>query len=113
MSDVRTLLAEADWTERERRHVARAEPIVAPRRERARTGRTHPVWDFLFTYYSYKPTQLLRWHPGYGMRLAGAAATLGADGLAGLREDEEAFQLGRPLRSSRNSWPTRPSLPPS
>ena len=32
------------------------------------------MWDFLFTYYSLRPRQLLRWHPGYGVALAGAAA---------------------------------------
>ena len=27
--------------------------------------------DFLFTYYSFRPAQLLRWHPGFGTVLAG------------------------------------------
>ena len=27
--------------------------------------------DFLFTYYSFRPAQLRRWHPGYGVVLAG------------------------------------------
>ena len=35
----------------------------------------HPVHDFLFTYYSQRPAQLRRWHPGYGVALAGAAST--------------------------------------
>ncbi|MBY6410152.1 3-methyladenine DNA glycosylase [Rhodococcus sp. BP-252] len=41
--------------------------------ERAR-GATHPVLDFLFTYYSFKPGHLRRWNPGYGVVLAGDAA---------------------------------------
>jgi hypothetical protein len=32
------------------------------------------VWDFLFSYYRLRPRQLRCWHPGYGMRLAGAEA---------------------------------------
>jgi len=32
-------------------------------------GRKHPVEDFLFEYYSYRPGQLLRWHPGLGFAL--------------------------------------------
>ena len=32
------------------------------------------MWDFLFTYYSLKPRQLRRWHPGYGVALAGESA---------------------------------------
>lgn len=35
-------------------------------------GQTHPVEDFLFTYYSFKPGQLARWHPGAGTVLQGA-----------------------------------------
>lgn len=34
----------------------------------------HPVEDFLFTYYTQKPGQLYRWHPGPGVVLAGAGA---------------------------------------
>ena len=34
-------------------------------------GVTHPVHDFLFTYYSQRPAALRRWHPGYGVALAG------------------------------------------
>jgi hypothetical protein len=34
----------------------------------------HPVWDFLFTYYSLRPRQLRIWHPGFGVALGGAAA---------------------------------------
>lgn len=29
----------------------------------------HPVDDFLFEYYPYRPGQLLRWHPGLGYAL--------------------------------------------
>ncbi len=42
----------------------------APRR--SGRGEKHPVEDFLFTYYSYKPSVLRRWHPGAGVELAGA-----------------------------------------
>lgn len=30
--------------------------------------------DFLFEYYSYRPGQLARWHPGFGLTLAGREA---------------------------------------
>jgi hypothetical protein len=45
--------------------------------ERARRGERHPVEDFLFTYYSYRPAQLRRWSPGIGVVLAGAVSDLG------------------------------------
>lgn len=35
---------------------------------------THPVWGFLFTYYSLRPGPLRVWHPGYGVTLLGSAA---------------------------------------
>ncbi|MGJ6124138.1 3-methyladenine DNA glycosylase [Mycolicibacterium sp. Y3] len=71
MSDV---LDEAEWTARERRHTDRVDRLLGPHRTRAQTGQSHPVWDFLFTYYSFRPRQLARWHPGYGTALDGAAA---------------------------------------
>lgn len=69
-----TVLAEADWTARERRHADRVETFLAPHSERARRGEAHPVWDFLFTYYSLKPRQLRRWNPGFGVALSGRSA---------------------------------------
>ncbi|MFC6257504.1 3-methyladenine DNA glycosylase, partial [Kocuria oceani] len=67
------VLSRADWEPRadahERRAAAHADPFVA-RRHR---GAKHPVEDFLFTYYTLKPAQLKRWHPGTGTVLLDAA----------------------------------------
>jgi hypothetical protein len=53
---------------------------IAPHLSRRRTATPHPVEDFLFTYYSYRPARLRRWHPGAGVVLAGAdPAELGPD----------------------------------
>jgi hypothetical protein len=41
------------------------------------------VHDFLFSYYSQRPAQLLRWHPGYGVALEEAPEY---DGLKGYSE---------------------------
>lgn len=62
----------AEWLERETRHQQRADALTAEHRERAARGEKHPVWDFLFTYYSYKPAVLRKWHPGAGVVLAEA-----------------------------------------
>jgi hypothetical protein len=59
----------AQWQAHERAHAERADALTAGRRARAARGATHPVEDFLFTYYSYKPAQLRRWHPGAGVEL--------------------------------------------
>jgi hypothetical protein len=45
-------------------HRARLAPYVEPHLARRDAGIKHPVHDFLFTYYSQRPAQLLRWHPG-------------------------------------------------
>jgi hypothetical protein len=68
-----TVLAEAEWRALEAEHHERADALTAGRRHRAARGQTHPVDDFLYTYYSYKPSVLRRWHPGAGIRLHGAA----------------------------------------
>jgi hypothetical protein len=68
------LLHEADWLDRERMHQNRVDDFCEPHRRRARAGEAHPVWDFLFTYYSLRPRQLRVWHPGFAVTLTGAAA---------------------------------------
>ena len=68
------------WRPLAEAHATRLAPYVEPHLARRRAGEQHPVHDFLFTYYSQRPAQLLRWHPGFGVRLADAAAY---DGLKG------------------------------
>jgi hypothetical protein len=71
---VERVLDEPVWTEREDRHVARVTPFLEAREQRAQRGEAHPVWDFLFSYYNLRPRQLRRWHPGFGVALAGGSA---------------------------------------
>jgi hypothetical protein len=74
------LLAEAEWRARAARHQARVDALVAPHLARRRDGVRHPVHDFLFTYYSQRPAQLRRWHPGLGVALAGGEEYAGRKG---------------------------------
>jgi hypothetical protein len=60
------------WRARRAAHEARVDAWIAAHRDRRRVGRKHPVEDFLFTYYSSRPRQLRRWHPGAGVLLADA-----------------------------------------
>jgi len=39
---------------------------------RTRHGERHPIDDFLWHYYSFRPAHLRRWHPGIGVALEGA-----------------------------------------
>ncbi|MBJ7357467.1 3-methyladenine DNA glycosylase [Nocardioides sp.] len=65
------VLTEAEWRARQAAHEARVDALVADHLARRRDAVPHPVHDFLFTYYSFRPAQLRRWHPGYGVALAG------------------------------------------
>lgn len=67
--------AEGEWLAAEAAHAARVAPWIDPHLQRRRRGERHPVADFLFDYYSLRPAQLRRWHPGIGVVLAGPAAT--------------------------------------
>ena len=68
------ILEQDEWMARRARHEARVEPWVQPRLERMSRGIRHPVEDFLFEYYPYRPAQLKRWHPGFGVVLSGSEA---------------------------------------
>ncbi|WP_430645172.1 3-methyladenine DNA glycosylase [Agromyces sp. GXS1127] len=75
----RCVLDATDWRARERAHAERADALTAGHRERTARGERHPIEDFLFTYYSYSPALLRRWHPGAGVELSDAAGSPRAD----------------------------------
>jgi hypothetical protein len=66
------LLAETEWRARADTYRGHIEHFLAPHLRRKRAGQPHPVWDFLFQYYSLRPRQLRAWHPGFGVVLTGA-----------------------------------------
>jgi hypothetical protein len=67
-----TVLDEDAWQARRAAHEARVDGWVSEHLQRRRDGRKHPVEDFLFTYYSYRPNRLRRWHPGADIAMIGA-----------------------------------------
>jgi hypothetical protein len=68
------VLAECVWQARRRAHEARVRAWTDPHQERAARGEAHPVYDFLFDYYAFRPAWLRRWHPGPDAVLAGESA---------------------------------------
>lgn len=66
------VLAEQVWRARAAAHAAAVEQLSADRLSRRAEGRKHPVDDFLWEYYPFRPAQLARWHPGTGVALEGA-----------------------------------------
>jgi hypothetical protein len=68
------LLPEAVWRAQQQAHRERVALWADPHLARASRGEKHPVYDFLFTYYSFRASWLRQWHPGPGVTLAGEAA---------------------------------------
>jgi hypothetical protein len=68
------ILAEHEWHALRKKHEARVRPWIEPRLARASRNERHPVDDFLFEYYAYRPAKLVRWHPGIGVALQGESA---------------------------------------
>ncbi|PNW08519.1 3-methyladenine DNA glycosylase [Microbacterium testaceum] len=91
------VLTREEWTAAVEAHAARADALTADHRARASRAQKHPVEDFLFTYYSYKPAILRRWHPGAGVLLEGAGERstwrwYRTEG-AGVEVDAERFRI--------------------
>ncbi len=84
-------LPEAEWRARATAHAARVATWIQPRLERRRRGLSHPVDDFLFDYYSWRPGQLARWHPGMGVLLTGDVTEF--RGLRGYRADDTGARV--------------------
>lgn len=65
----RVRLARETWQPFEANHQQRVEDLTAAHLARRIARERHPVEDFLWTYYSVKPAELRRWHPGAGVTL--------------------------------------------
>jgi len=78
----RRLLGRPAWSALRAAHESRVDVWVGPHLARRRDGVTHPVEDFLFTYYSQRPAALRRWHPVYGVVLDDAEEYLSIKGYA-------------------------------
>jgi hypothetical protein len=100
------VLDEDTWRPRRGAHESRVDAWTAPHLDRRRRGEKHPVEDFLFTYYAQRPAALRRWHPGFGVGLAGedAASYLGLKGYVArgnaVTVVEEYVEGQRPLVSA-------------
>jgi hypothetical protein len=82
----------SEWQAHADAHKARLAPYVEPHLARRDAGIKHPVHDFLFTYYSQRPAQLLRWHPGFGC-VSGSGEAAGRE----LHSQLEYIEQRRPL----------------
>ena len=69
-----TVLTPEEWEPRAIAHSERVRAYTEPYLRRRAAQQKHPVEDFLFTYYTQKPAQLLKWHPGAHTVLTGPTA---------------------------------------
>jgi hypothetical protein len=69
-----SVLAQEDWQARRTAHERRVRAWTDSHKDRGARGEKHPVYDFLFNYYSYRPGLLQRWHPGPDFVLGGPQA---------------------------------------
>ncbi len=65
------VLTPAQWLPRRDRHRSRVTALLGGYLRQRGEGKSNPVIDFLFTYYSFTAGQLRRWHPGFGVTLTG------------------------------------------
>ncbi|MFT5141577.1 MAG: hypothetical protein ACI84D_000183, partial [Thalassolituus oleivorans] len=71
------LQPELHWREDMMRHQERLLPVVGPHLDRKSAGQKHPVVDFLFEYYRFRPSLLMKWSPGLGVKLENGAEEFG------------------------------------
>ena len=57
-------MPQAEWEAARAAYLSRVRPCAEDRARRMSRGQKHPVRDFLFEYYSFRPAHLLRWSPG-------------------------------------------------
>ncbi len=67
-----TVIQRETWENDRRAYLARVCPWANDRLQRMSRQEKHPVYDFLFEYFSFRPAHLLRWSPGYNRLLAEA-----------------------------------------
>ena len=68
--DQQSLVAAEAWIEQMRFHKAQLSPIIEPYLEKRSRQEKEPVLDFLFEYYKFRPSHLMRWSPGIGVALS-------------------------------------------
>jgi hypothetical protein len=63
------LLREKEWRSMMENHQKELSGILDPYLEKRSRQEKDPVLDFLFEYYAFRPSHLMRWSPGIGVEL--------------------------------------------
>lgn len=68
-TEISNLLSIDEWTDRAKTHAELLAPFADAFTKRRDLGITHPVYDFLFTYYRCSSQKLKQWVPSYSEHL--------------------------------------------
>lgn len=63
------LLSTPQWTSKIKNHKNTLSAVIDPYLKKRSEQKKNPVLDFLFEYYKFRPSHLLRWSPGAGIAL--------------------------------------------
>lgn len=69
ISATQSVLEESKWTARVHHHEEELSAVLDPYLEKRSRQEKDPVLDFLFEYYAFRPSHLMRWSPGIGTAL--------------------------------------------
>ena len=75
-TDNMALLSRHEWMQLQTTHVNALLPVMRPYLDARNRGTKDPVMDFLFEYYAYRPSHLLKWSPGINRMLQGDSSEL-------------------------------------
>ena len=75
-----TLISREVWQDLRQKHLNAVLPFTTHFRQRRSRREKHPVYDFLFTYYTFSPGKLEEWYPGYGVVLEASSDAI-SEGL--------------------------------
>lgn len=64
-----SILTEKDWIEKIDSHKKSLSIVLDPYLDKRSRQEKDPVLDFLFEYYAFRPSHLMRWSPGIGITL--------------------------------------------
>ncbi|GAB3585759.1 3-methyladenine DNA glycosylase [Calidifontibacter terrae] len=94
-----SVLTGPSWRALEATHQQRVDRAVSDHIYRRDRGMRHPIDDFLFSYYHYKPAQLRVWHPGVGVVLQDADERANRTGYhrvsGGVAFDDGSFRASK------------------
>lgn len=66
---VERILSETEWQSEQKTHQKKITELIDPYLEKRSRHEKDPVLDFLFEYYKFRPSHLMRWSPGISRAL--------------------------------------------